>query len=92
MAFWPQNLTHGKNPSDLEEVRGRYAAIFARLGTAPTAIDFTPGQLGPVPGEWVGATGTSPSRTLLYFHGGVLLQARPKPLARLWAGWSKQAA
>ena len=70
MAFWLQNLTHGKNPPGLEEVRARYAAIFARLGAAPAAINFTPGQLGPVPGEWVGATGNGPSRTLLFFHGG----------------------
>jgi epsilon-lactone hydrolase len=78
MAFWLQNLTHGKNPPGLEEVRARYAAIFARLGAAPTAINFTPGQLGPVPGEWVGATGNGPSRTLLFFHGGGFVAGSPE--------------
>jgi monoterpene epsilon-lactone hydrolase len=78
MAFWPQNLTQGKNPPGIEEVRARYAAIFSRFGAAPAAMDFTPGQLGPVFGEWVGAISNAPGRTLLYFHGGGFVAGSPE--------------
>ena len=52
MAFWPQN-SHGKNPT-IDELRARYAALFARFGDAPEGLGFTPGKLGAIPGEWVG--------------------------------------
>ncbi len=51
MAFWPQN-SHGKNPA-IDELRARYAALFARFGEAAAGIGFTPGKLGAIPGEWV---------------------------------------
>jgi len=51
MAFWPQH-SHGKNPT-IDELRGRYAALFARFGDAPAGIAVTPGKLGAIPGEWV---------------------------------------
>lgn len=75
MAFWPQILTQGKNPPSLEEVRLRYGTVFSRFGSAPGAVDFRPGQLGPVPGEWAGAP--SSGRTLLYFHGGGFVAGSP---------------
>jgi len=77
MAFWPQNLTQSKGPPGIEEVRARYAAQFSRFGAAPEAMDFTPGQLGPIHGEWVGAL-AGPGRTLLYFHGGGFVAGSPE--------------
>jgi monoterpene epsilon-lactone hydrolase len=77
MALWPQNLTQSKAQPGIEELRARYAAVFARFGSAPAAMDFTPGQLGPIHGEWVGALG-GPGRTLLYFHGGGFVAGSPE--------------
>jgi acetyl esterase/lipase len=76
MAFWPQHPTHGKFPPGLKDVRQRYAALFTRFGEAPGAVEFTPGQLGPVSGEWVGTDGNA--RTLLYFHGGGFVAGSPE--------------
>jgi len=59
-------------------VRGRYAALFSRFAPAPEGIEFTPGQLGPIGGEWVGAPGTAPARTVLYFHGGGFVAGSPE--------------
>ena len=78
MAFWPQNLTQAKAPPGIEEVRARYASLFARFGAAPAAMDFSPGQLGPIAGEWVGAVGSGPERTMLYFHGGGFVAGAPE--------------
>jgi acetyl esterase/lipase len=78
MVFWPQTLTQGKNPPGIEEVRARYAALFSRFGTAPAAMNFSPGQLGPIHGEWVGAISNAPERTLLYFHGGGFVAGSPE--------------
>ena len=75
MAFWPQNLVQTKSPPGIEEVRLRYAAVFSRFGVSP-AVELTAGQLGPVPGEWVGAAGNG--RTLLYFHGGGFVAGSPE--------------
>jgi monoterpene epsilon-lactone hydrolase len=77
MAFWPQG-SQPKNPHGLEEVRARYGALFARFAPAPEAMDFSPGQLGPIAGEWVGAVGTGPGRTILYFHGGGFVAGSPE--------------
>lgn len=77
MAFWPQNLTQSKGPPGIEEVRARYGSLFSRFGPPPEAMDFTPGQLGPIHGEWVGALG-GPGRTLLYFHGGGFVAGSPE--------------
>ena len=74
MAFWPQN-SHGKNPT-IDELRARYAALFARFGDAPEGLGFTPGKLGAIPGEWVGAKGDG--RTILYFHGGGYVAGSPE--------------
>jgi monoterpene epsilon-lactone hydrolase len=75
MAFWPQHLAQARNPPSLGHVRLRYADIFFRFG-APAAVQVTPGQLGPVAGEWVGAIGND--RTMLYFHGGGFVAGSPE--------------
>ncbi len=77
MAFWPQ-IPQGKGPAGIEDVRGHYAALFARFGAAPAAMDFTPGKLGAIPGEWVGAVHNDPGRTILYFHGGGFVAGSPE--------------
>jgi monoterpene epsilon-lactone hydrolase len=77
MAFWPQ-IPQGKGPAGIEDVRGHYAALFTRFGAAPAAMDFTPGKLGAIPGEWVGAVGGDPGRTILYFHGGGFVAGSPE--------------
>jgi monoterpene epsilon-lactone hydrolase len=76
MALWPQSQTIGKPPTGIEEVRARYEALFQRFGAAPAAMDFTPGQLGPISGEWVGAGDRS--RLMLYFHGGGFVAGSPE--------------
>src|SRR4051812_46459240 len=77
MVLWPHSIT-SKSPPDLEEVRARYAALFSRFAPAPEGVDFTPGQLGPIGGEWVGAQGSVPTRTILYFHGGGFITGSPE--------------
>ena len=74
MAFWPQN-SNGK-PSSIDELRARYAALFARFGAPPAGLAFTPGRLGVIPGEWAG--GESDGRTILYFHGGGYVAGSPE--------------
>jgi monoterpene epsilon-lactone hydrolase len=76
MALWPQNQNLAKSPSGIEDVRARYDALFQRFGAAPAAMDFTPGQLGPIGGEWVGAGDRS--RLMLYFHGGGFVAGSPE--------------
>lgn len=73
MALWTRDTP--KAPTGIEEVRARYAALFARFGDVPQ-VDFSPGQLGPIPGEWIGAG--EPSRTMLYFHGGGFVAGSPE--------------
>ncbi len=77
MGFWPQSIT-SKPPPDLDEVRARYAAIFSRFASAPDGLDYSPGQLGPIGGEWVGSEGEAPARTILYFHGGGFVAGSPE--------------
>jgi len=73
MAFWQQN-SQGHHRT-IEELRGHYAALFARFG-AP-GMDVSPGKLGAIPGEWVGASGDN-SRIILYFHGGGYVAGSPE--------------
>ena len=74
MAFWPRS--QAKSPAGIADIRARYDALFARFGAPPAAMDFTPGQLGPIPGEWVGPTDVS--RLMLYFHGGGFVAGSPQ--------------
>ena len=75
MALWPPSSAT-KPLAGIEGVRARYAQLFQRLGTGPAARDYTQGQLGPIPGEWVGAGDRS--RTMLYFHGGGFVAGSPE--------------
>jgi acetyl esterase/lipase len=75
MALWPPSSAT-KPLAGIEGVRARYAQLFQRLGTGPAAMDYTQGQLGPIPGEWVGAGDRS--RTMLYFHGGGFVAGSPE--------------
>jgi monoterpene epsilon-lactone hydrolase len=77
MAFWPQN-SQAKSLTGIEGVRARYDAMFARFGAGPEAMDFSPGKLGAIPGEWVGAVRNDPGRTILYFHGGGFVAGSPE--------------
>ena len=73
MAFWQQG-SQDKNLT-LDDVRSRYAALFARFGPAP-AFDYAPGKLGAIPGEWLGAERSD--RIILYFHGGGFVAGSPE--------------
>ena len=73
MAFW-QSQSPAK-ATDLESVRARYAAAFARFGV-PTDVAVVPGSIGPIAGEWH-KTGED-SRVLLYFHGGGFVAGSPE--------------
>ena len=73
MAFWqPQSSA---KITDLDSVRVRYEASFARFG-APTYVAVVPGSVGPVPGEWHKAS--EDGRVLLYFHGGGFVAGSPE--------------
>ena len=74
MAFWPQ--LQAKAPAGIEEIRARYAALFQRFCAPSAAMDFTPGQLGPIAGEWVGPVDAA--RLVLYFHGGGFVAGSPQ--------------
>ncbi|MFO1248102.1 MAG: alpha/beta hydrolase [Alphaproteobacteria bacterium] len=76
MAFWPQ--PQAKPLSGIEDVRARYAALFAKFGPGPEAMDYSPGKLGAIPGEWVGAVHRESARTILYFHGGGFVAGSPE--------------
>jgi monoterpene epsilon-lactone hydrolase len=76
MAFWQQASQSKGVVAGIDEIRARYDALFARFGAAPVAMDFTPGQLGPIPGEWVGAR--DHTRVILYFHGGGFVAGSPE--------------
>jgi len=75
LAFWQPQPAGKAGLSDIEAVRARYEASFARFG-APTDIAVVPGSLGPVAGEWH-KTGDD-SRVLLYFHGGGFVAGSPE--------------
>jgi epsilon-lactone hydrolase len=75
LALWQPS--QGRTGTDLESVRARYEASFARFG-APTTIAVVPGSLGPVAGEWHKPEDHDPSRVLLYFHGGGFISGSPE--------------
>jgi monoterpene epsilon-lactone hydrolase len=75
MAFWTQ--TPALSTTGIEGIRARYDALFARFGAAP-ALDYMPGQLGPIPGEWVRGPNGDPARAVLYFHGGGFVAGSPQ--------------
>lgn len=75
MAFWQPQLSGKGAATDLESVRARYAASFARFG-APAEVAVVPGSLGPVAGEWHRCG--DDTRALLYFHGGGFVAGSPE--------------
>ena len=77
MALWPPRLTHAKALTDIDGLRARYNAQFERLGPALAEVSFTPGQLGPLHGEWARGTKSDPGRVILYFHGGGYVAGSP---------------
>ncbi|MBV9549536.1 MAG: alpha/beta hydrolase [Alphaproteobacteria bacterium] len=75
MAFW-QSQPPGKGAlTDIESVRDRYEASFARFGT-PSSVAVVPGSLGPISGEWHKAQ--DEFRAMLYFHGGGYVAGSPE--------------
>lgn len=81
MAFWPTGLTSAKTPAGIDDVRARYNAQFERLfgkDAAPEGVSFTPGQLGPLSGEWARGEDSDPDRVILYFHGGGFVAGSPQ--------------
>jgi monoterpene epsilon-lactone hydrolase len=76
MAFW-QQTSQGKSHT-IEELRGRYAALFARFGASPAGLEVTPGKLGAIPGEWLAVHGDNSGRVILYFHGGGYVAGSPE--------------
>jgi len=67
LAFWQPQVPIKTGVTDIESVRARYEASFARFG-APETVAVVPGSLGPIAGEW--HKSGDDSRVLLYFHGG----------------------
>ena len=75
MAFWQSQSPSKAGVTDIETVRARYEAAFARFG-APAATAVVPGSLGPVAGEWHRTD--DESRAMLYFHGGGFVAGSPE--------------
>jgi len=72
MPLWP---TQSKL-NTIEDVRARYAQLFAGFGAAPAGLSISSDRLGAIPGEWVG--GGPADRMILYFHGGGLVAGSPE--------------
>jgi monoterpene epsilon-lactone hydrolase len=63
---------------EIEALRVRHEALFARLGNLPADIVCEAGQVGPIRGEWLRPPDAAPGRTLLYFHGGGFVAGSPQ--------------
>jgi len=77
MALWTRN-SGGAAVSDIAHLRAHYVALFARFGEPAADLEFTPGQLGPIPGEWLRPPKSAPGRVILYFHGGGYIAGSPE--------------
>jgi acetyl esterase/lipase len=77
MAMWNRNSAGGP-VSDMDQLRAHFTALFARFGEPPPGLDFAPGQLGPIPGEWIHHAKAAPGRVILYFHGGGFVAGSPE--------------
>ncbi len=75
LAFWQPQAPGRSVLTDIESVRARYEAGFARFGD-PAATPVVPGSLGPVAGEW--HKSGDDSRAMLYFHGGGFVAGSPE--------------
>jgi acetyl esterase/lipase len=60
------------------ELRSRYDAIFAGLGTTEPEVLIERAQLSGVKGEWLSIADTSPKRLVLYLHGGGFIAGSPE--------------
>ena len=79
MALWSRNTTSvSAGISDIDQLRAHFAALFARFGEPPPGLEFTPGQLGPISGEWTRHARAAPGRAVLYFHGGGYIAGSPE--------------
>lgn len=63
--------------TDIAEVRRQFSSLSENFGDAPQEADFKLGQAGPVQGEWVKVSDASPTRLILYFHGGGYVAGSP---------------
>ena len=63
---------------DIAELRRQYESLSGRFGSPPGDAAFETAQLGPVKGEWVRTEMSSPSRLILYFHGGGFIAGSPE--------------
>ena len=52
--------------SDIDQLRAHFTALFARFGEPAAELEFSPGQLGPIPGEWTRHAWAAPGRVILY--------------------------
>jgi monoterpene epsilon-lactone hydrolase len=77
MALWNRNSA-GAGLSDIDRLRLHFTTLFTRFGEPPPGIEFAPGQLGPIPGEWVRPARAPPGRAILYFHGGGYIAGSPQ--------------
>jgi len=64
--------------TDIAELRRQYTYLSDRFGAAPRDAVFEPVQIGPVKGEWVRVEASSPSRLIIYFHGGGYVSGSPE--------------
>jgi acetyl esterase/lipase len=77
MALWTRNSASAP-VSEIEQLRSHFATLFARFGEPSPDLEFSAGQLGPIPGEWTRHARAAPSRVLLYFHGGGYIAGSPQ--------------
>jgi acetyl esterase/lipase len=64
--------------TDVAELRRQYTYLSDHFGAAPRDAVFEPVQIGPVEGEWVRVEASSPSRLIIYFHGGGYVSGSPE--------------
>ncbi len=71
----PRGATAG---TEIAELRRQYSYLSDHYGAPPKGATFEPAQIGPLKGEWVRCPNSSPSRLILYFHGGGYIAGSPQ--------------
>jgi acetyl esterase/lipase len=71
----PRGATAG---TEIAELRRQYSYLSDLYGAPPKGATFEPAQIGPLKGEWVRCPNSSPSRLILYFHGGGYIAGSPQ--------------
>jgi acetyl esterase/lipase len=74
MALW----TATRKGDEFAELKAQFETPFRRFAGPPADMHFEAGRLGPVAGEWLRGPRLSPSRLLLYFHGGGFITGSPE--------------